>query len=478
MKMEKKSKKFYITTAIDYVNAEPHIGHAFEKSVADALARWHLLKGKDVFFLTGVDENAQKNLQAAEKAGVPVREFVNRNSALFLELCKRLNISYSDFIRTSAKEHALVVQRIIKKIIDKGDIYKGVYEGLYCIGCEAYYTEKDLVNGKCPEHNKEPELRKEEAYFFKLSRYKSQLLKAIPRYVVPKSKANEVLARLNEGLGDICISRKGAKWGIDFPDDSNYKIWVWIDALINYISGLKGKEKKYWPVDVHVIGKGINWFHSVIWPALLLSAGYGLPEKLLVHGYLTTKGAKMSKSLGNALSPLALLKKYPADAVRYSLLRNSVFEDSDFSEETLVERNNSELADKLGNLVSRVSALAEKYGIEKCENKLIKELNIGEIEKHIENYELDRALILIFDFVDNCNKYVQENKIWETKDRKKLYELADSIKAIAILLYPFIPETSEKIAKTFNFSIGWKEIEKPLKVSKIKKAEILFEKIK
>ncbi|MBI2046708.1 methionine--tRNA ligase [Candidatus Pacearchaeota archaeon] len=475
----KTNKKFYITTAIDYVNAEPHLGHAFEKSIADALARWHRLKGKDVFFLTGVDENAQKNVQAAEKSGVPVKEFVDRNSALFLELCKKLNISYSEFIRTSAKEHGLVVQGIIKKIIDRGDIYKGVYEGLYCVGCEAYYTEKDLVNGKCPEHNKEPELRKEEAYFFRLSKYKSQLLKAIPRYVVPKSKANEVLARINEGLGDICISRKGAKWGIDFPNDSNYKTWVWVDALINYISGLKDKEKEYWPADLHVIGKGINWFHSVIWPALLLSVGYELPKKLLVHGYLTTKGAKMSKSLGNVLSPLALLKKYPADVVRYSLLRCSVFEDSDFSEEILVERNNSELADKLGNLVSRVSALAEKYGIEKCENKLIKKLDFKEIEKHMENYELDRALSLIFGFIGECNEYVQENKIWETKDGKKLYELADSIKSIAVLLYPFIPETAEKIAKTLDFEIkDIKQIKEPLKISKIKKSEILFEKIR
>ncbi|MBI2124186.1 methionine--tRNA ligase [Candidatus Pacearchaeota archaeon] len=476
--MEKKNKKFYITTAIDYVNAEPHIGHAFEKCAADAIARWNRLKGKDVFFLTGVDENAQKNVQAAERAGMPVKEFVDRNSALFLELCKKLNISYSDFIRTSAKEHALVVQRIIKKIIERGDIYKGVYEGYYCTGCEEYKTEKDLVNGKCPEHNKEPEHRKEEAYFFKLGRYKDKLLRIIPDYVIPEFRRKEIISRVEEGLRDLCITRKDAELGVDFPGDKKFKVYVWADALINYISGLKDKEKKYWPADVHVIGKGINWFHSVIWPALLLSAGYELPKKLLVHGYLTNKGAKMSKSLGNALSPLLLLKKYPADAVRYSLLRCSVFEDSDFSEEILIERNNSELADKLGNLVSRVSALAEKYGIEKCENKLIKKLDFKEIEKHMENYEIDRALGLIFDFIGRCNEYVQENKIWETKDRKKLYELADSIKAIAILLYPFIPETSEKIAKQFGFNIALDEIKTPLKASRIKKAEILFEKIK
>ena len=471
--------KFYITTAIDYVNAEPHLGHAFEKSIADAIARWHKLKGEDVFFLTGVDENAQKNVQAAEKAGVPVKEFVDRNSALFLELCKKLNISYSDFIRTSAKEHGIVVQMIIKKIMEKGDVYKGVYEGLYCVGCEAYYTEKDLVNGKCLEHNKEPEHRKEEAYFFRLSKYKDKLLKIIPDYVVPESRRNEMISRISEGLKDLCITRKDAELGVDFPGDKNFKLYVWVDALINYISGLKGKEKEYWPADLHVIGKGINWFHSVIWPAILLSAGYKLPEKLLVHGYLTIKGAKMSKSLGNTLSPLALLKNYPADVIRYFLLRNSVFEDSDFSEEILVERNNSELADKLGNLISRVSALAEKYGIEKCENELIKKMNFNDIEKHMEAFELDKALNLIFDFIGKCNEYVQENKIWETKDRKKLYELVDSIKAIAILIYPFIPGTSEKIAKTFNFEIkDIKQIKEPLKISKIKKSDILFEKIK
>ena len=284
-------------------------------------------------------------------------------------------INYNDFIRTTAKEHAIIVKEIIKKIIDKGDIYKSNYEGLYCTGCEEYKAENDLVNGKCPEHNKEPEFRKEEAYFFKLSKYQKQLLKIIPKYVVPEKRANEVLVRVREGLNDICITRKDAQWGVDFPGEKGFKVWVWIDALINYISGLKEKEKEYWPADVHVVGKGINWFHSVIWPALLLSAGYSLPRSLLVHGYLTLKGGKISKSTGNVIDPVALLEKYDSDSVRYSLLRCSVFEDSDYSEEILRERHNNELANKLGNLVSRVTSLAEKYGIEKSENKLIKKLN-------------------------------------------------------------------------------------------------------
>ncbi len=473
-------KKFYLTTAIDYVNASPHIGHAFEKVIADVISRWNQLKGKDVFFLTGVDENAQKNVDAAKKAGVPVKEFVDKNAKLFLKLCEKLNINYDSFIRTTAKEHAKVVQDIIKKIFDNKDIYKGVYEGLYCVGCEEYKTEKDLVDGKCPEHNTKPEYRKEEAYFFKLSKYKDKLLEIIPKYVVPEKRANEVLNRIKEGLQDLCITRKGAEWGIDFPIDKNFKVYVWVDALINYISGLQDKEK-YWPADVHVIGKGINWFHSVIWPALLLSAGYELPRKLLVHGYLTLKGGKISKSLGNTVDPLELLEKYPSDSVRYALLKCSIFEDSDFSEEILIERHNNELANKLGNLVSRVSSLIEKYGLDKTENKLIKKLKLKTIEKLIQDYKFDKALNLIFEFIDVCNEYIQDKKPWteECEDKKKiLYELADSIKSISILLWSFMPETSEKIANQFNFKINYKEIKSPLKISKIKKGENLFTKIK
>ncbi len=477
MAKETKNKKFYITTAIDYVNAKPHCGHAFEKVLADAISRYHVLKGDNVFFLTGVDENAQKNVEAAKKLGIPVREFVNKNSAFFLDLCKKLDINYSDFIRTTAGEHAVAVSKILKKIIKKGDIYKGVYEGLYCVGCEAYYNEKDLIDGKCPEHNKEPEIRKEEAYFFKLSKYKKELLEFIPGYIIPETRKNEIINRVKEELNDICISRKGAKWGIDFPGDSDYKIWVWVDALINYISGLKEKEKEYWPADVHVIGKGINWFHSVIWPALLLSVGYKLPKKLLVHGYLTIGGGKISKSLGNVIDPLELAEKYSADSVRYSLLKCSVFEDSDYSEEILIERNNNELANKLGNLVSRVLTLGEKFGIKGCENKLLKNLKLAEIEKHFDNYEFDKALNLIFSFIDICNVYVQDKKPWETGDKEILYELVDSIKTIAILLWPFIPASCEKIASQIGFKISFKEIGKPLKVKSVKKGEILFKKI-
>ncbi|MBM3232311.1 methionine--tRNA ligase [Candidatus Pacearchaeota archaeon] len=492
------TKTFYITTAIDYVNSRPHVGHAYEKVLADAIARWNRLNKKDVFFLTGVDENAQKNVQAAEKAGIPVKEFIDKNAELFIELCKKLNLSHDDFIRTTAKEHTIVVQRIVKKIIEKGDIYKAKYEGLYCVGCETYYTENELIDGKCPEHNKIPELRKEDAYFFKLSKYKKELQKLIPQYVTPESKAHEVLNRVNGELNDICISRHKANWGIDFPNDKKFKVWVWIDALINYISGLKDKEEVYWPAQLHVVGKGINWFHSVIWPAMLISADYKLPEKLLVHGYLTTEGKKMSKSLGNVIDPLELLNKYHADSVRYSLLRCNVFDDSDFSEDIIIERHNNELANKLGNLVSRVSTLAEKYGIEKTKSNLEIDKTLKEVKEHFNNYELHKVLEVIFHYIDKTNEYIQEKKPWEvhspqreapqqseeahskskSNSRKVLYELSVAIKNATILLSPFIPSTAERIAKTFNFKISLDDLEKPLDVkSKINKSEILFQKI-
>ncbi|MAG02801.1 methionine--tRNA ligase [Candidatus Pacearchaeota archaeon] len=453
-------KKFYVTTAIDYVNARPHIGHAFEKVLADALARYKRQKGYDVFYLTGVDENAQKNVQAAEVAGVKVKEFVDKNTGYFVELVKKLNISHDKFVRTSAGSHAKVVQEILKKIIDRGDIYNGKYEGYYCSGCEGYKTEKDLVEGKCPEHNTKPKFMSEEAYFFKLSKYRQRLIKFAEKYIVPESKKKEILSRLKQELRDISITRKGGEWGIDFPADKKYKVYVWVDALINYISGAKDK----WPADVHVIGKGINWFHSVIWPAVLMSARYKLPNTLLVHGYLITGGKKISKSLGNVIDPLKLLEKYGADSVRYSLLRCSIFEDSDYSEEILIERNNNELANKLGNLVSRVAGLIEKNGTEKCENKLLKKLKVKEIEKRVDDYEFDKALNEIFGFIDVCNEYVQDKKPWETGDKKVLYELKESILEIAKLLWVFIPESSEKIMKQFS-------------AKKIVKGEVLFRKI-
>ncbi len=465
---------FYITTAIDYVNGAPHIGHAFEKVLADAIARYHRLQEEKVFFLTGTDENAQKNVQAAKKANLPVKEFVDKNSKIFEQLCKKLNISNDRFIRTTEKEHAKKSQELFQKAYDAGDIYKGKYDGYYCTGCEAFKTERDLVDGKCPQHSK-VEWMSEETYFFKLSKYKDEIIKFVKTYIVPQSKKNEILARLkNEDLKDISVSRLNLDWGIPTPIDDKHKIYVWFDALIKYISGSNGN----WPADLHVIGKDINWFHSVIWPAILLSTKQKLPKTLLVHGFLNIRGEKMSKSKGTVLDPLALNEKYTTDALRYSLLRSSVFEDSDYSEEIIIERNNNELANKLGNLVSRVSTLAEKYGIKKTP---IKNLNssttIKKVDEHFKNFELDRALTEIFAHIDKTNEYIQDKKPWETKDKEVLYELSNAIKDAAILLSPFIPETSEKIAKTFNFEISVDNLNTPLKISKIKKSEILFKKI-
>ncbi|MCL5018282.1 MAG: methionine--tRNA ligase [Candidatus Pacearchaeota archaeon] len=463
-------KKFYVTTAIDYPNAEPHIGHAYQKIIADVLARWHKLIGDDVWFLTGTDEHGKKIQETAEKAGKSPKEFVDEVSKKFKEAWKSLDIKYDRFIRTTDKDHEKLVQEVIKKCYDNGDIYKGEYEGCYCVGCEGYITEKDLVNGECPFHpGKKVQVLKEESYFFKLSKYQKFLLdlyKKNPDFILPPERRNEIINRVKEGLKDLSISRTSFNWGIPFPLDKKHITYVWFDALFNYVSGA-GEKQKYWPANLHLLGKDNSWFHCVYWPAFLKSAGYKLPETVFVHGFLTFNGQKISKSLGNAISPKILAEKYGADTIRYFVCRQFPFgdgEDGDFSEKALIDRHNNELADKLGNLVSRVAALAEKYGIEKTENKLLKKLKLKQIEKHFEKYEFDKVLNEIFAFIDICNEYVQNKKPWETHDKKVLYELVESIREIAKLLLPFIPSSAEKIAKQF-------------KNDKIKKGEILFRKI-
>ncbi|MCK9595760.1 methionine--tRNA ligase [Candidatus Pacearchaeota archaeon] len=476
------TKKFYVTTAIDYPNAEPHIGHAYQKIIADILARWHKLIGDDVWFLTGTDEHGKKIQESAEKAEKTPKEFVDELSKKFKESWNLLDIKPDRFIRTTDKDHEKLVQEVIKKCYDNGDIYLGNYEGYYCTGCEAYYTEKDLVDGKCPLHNRLLDKLKEESYFFRLSKYQKFLLelyKKHPEFILPKERRNEIINRVKEGLKDLSVSRTSFDWGIPFPFDKRHIVYVWFDALFNYVSG-SGENQKYWPANVHLLGKDNSWFHCVYWPAFLKSAGYELPKTVFVHGFLTFNGQKISKSLGNAISPKILVEKYGTDAIRYFVCKQFPFgegEDGDFSEQALVDRYNNELADKLGNLISRVAALAEKYNIEKTENKLIKKLKLKEVEKHFEKYEFDKALNEIFSFIDICNEYVQSKKPWETHDKIVLYELADSIKAIAILLFPFIPSSAEKIAKQFGFEIKYSNIKEPLKNNKIKKSEILFKKI-
>ncbi len=488
--------RFYITTAIDYVNAKPHIGHAYEKVIADIIARWQRLRGEKVFYLTGTDENAQKNSQAAKEAGVPVRKFVDKNVEFFKNLCKTLNISNDYFIRTTEERHIKISQDIFKKVLEKGDIYKGFYGGLYCEGCEGYLTEKDLVDGKCPEHQKSPKPLREEAYFFKLSKYKDQIVKLLesPNFVIPKEKRNEMLSRIkSDDLKDLCISRKNLYWGIDVPGDKNHKIYVWFDALINYVSAIDypdgGKFKEFWPADIHLIGKGINWFHSVIWPAMLISAGVKPPKTILVHGYLTVNGQKISKSLGVQIDPLEIVKKYGADPVRYLFAREiPMGEDGDFSEQALKDRLNNELANDLGNLLSRVVKMIEKsfsgnVPKGKIDEKLGKQLRFEKIEKYMDKFEFHNALAEIWNFIRACNKYINEKEPWKLEGKELqdiLYTLVDSLRIVSILISPFIPATSGEINEQLGLKPGTlKDVGFGLlKGGEIKKGEHLFNKVK
>ena len=471
-------KKFYVTTPIYYPNDIPHIGHAYTTLAADIISRWNKTLGNKVRFLTGTDEHGKKIEEAAIKAGKKPKEFVDELVPKFKDAWKKLNIKYDRFIRTTDEDHKKTVQKILQIVYNKGDIYLGEYEGYYCTGCEAYYTEKDLNNESCPIHKTKIEKLKEPSYFFRLSKYQKKLLNLYKKgFILPKFREKEIINRVEEGLKDLSISRTSFKWGISVPFDKKHVSYVWFDALLNYYTGAEN----FWPADIHLIGKDILWFHAVIWPAMLMSAGIELPKKVFAHGWLTFNKEKISKSRGSVINVDELISIAGVDSARYFLFRETPFgQDGDFSREILIDRHNNELANKLGNLISRVSALAEKYGIQKTENTLLKKLKIKQIEELMKNYEIDKALNEIFAFIDICNEYVQNKKPWETHDKKILYELANSIKVIAVLLWPFIPETSEKIARQFGFKVGensFKEIEKPLKIKKIKKSEILFKKI-
>ncbi len=476
-------KKFYVSTPIYYPNDIPHLGHAYTTIAADALSRWQKLLGKDVFFLTGTDEHGKKLQNAAESKGLKPKEFIDKIVPKFKEAWKKLNINYSYFIRTTDKSHEDVVSKVLQKVYDSGEIYKGTYSGLYCTSCEAYYTEQDAPSLKCPVHESKLEKLEEESYFFKLSKYQNFLLdlyKKNPDFISPKGKRKEVINRVKEGLKDLSISRSSFNWGVPLPFDKTHVTYVWFDALLNYYSATRlGKNKKYWPADVHLIGKDILWFHTVYWPAMLKSAGIELPKKVFAHGWWTVLNKKMGKSAGNAIKIDELISYAGTDATRYFLLRQTPFgDDGDFSKETLIEKYNQELANKLGNLVSRVSTLAEKYGLKESISVLSSAKIFESVEKYLENLEFDKALNEIFSFIDSCNEYIQQKKPWETKDSKVLYELSNAIKDISILLSPFIPETSEKISKVFNFPLTLKALKTPLKITKIKKSPILFEKIK
>ena len=458
--------KYYITAAIPYVNAAPHIGHALELVEADTIARYQKLNGYEVLLLSGGDENALKNVQASEKAGENVQDFVDKNTQKFLDLTKALNCEFDVWQKGSDKTTHYASSQKLWELCDKnGDIYKKSYEGIYCLGCEAFYTPEELdENGECYEHpGKKPEKISEENYFFKLSKYQKQLIELIESdnlKITPTERKNEVLSFLKEPLKDISISRSNERaknWGVPVPNDDLQRMYVWFDALNIYQSGVgfgwdNEKYNKWWPADLHVIGKGITRFHAVYWPAFLLSAGLPTPKALFVHGYFTVNGQKMSKTLGNVIDPTVLIDKYGADALRYYLLAKfSPFTDGDFSEDKLKEVYNGELANGLGNLVARIAKLSENANISGV--TLSKDIDV-KIPTEVESFRFDVALNEIWHHIQNVDQDLSKQEPWKITDKGKLKEtmlpFVKEILTISYKLKPFMPQTAEKVDGIFS----------------------------
>ena len=474
-------KKFYITTSIFYTNAKPHIGHALEAIQTDVLARWHKLKGDEVFFLTGTDEHGSKIAQLAKEQNTIPQAIAETNSAAFAELKKILNLSNNDFIRTSDQDrHWPGVQKLWNKLVEAGAIYKGTYNGFYCVGCEAFITEKDLVDGNCPIHKKPPELIKEENYFFKLSAYADQIKAKIKNKeleILPQGRAKEIINMIKTGLHDISFSRPKEKlsWGIPVPNDPEHTIYVWCDALSNYLTGVgfgnnEKKFNKWWSDNpnnqiTHIIGKDILKFHAAIWPGMLLAANLPLPKQIFVHGFISSDGHKMSKSLGNVIDPVEIVERYGTDALRYYLLKEiPSSDDGDFSWKRFMEVYNSELADNLGNLISRVISMAGKYINSKTPKPTAQSfynLNIFDLvfNTMVDQFKLDLAIKEIGIFIKSLNRYVDEKKPWVLHKESKteelndvLYNLLESLRLLSVLLYPFLPQTANQIRQQLNLA--------------------------